>query len=64
MCSLIFYLEDLEGAVRTGTMLDPEPYELVSVPKVFSQFLCFCDAVLEIRERSESDDVRVERTSE
>lgn len=45
-------------------MLDPEPYELVSVPKVFSQFLCFCDAVLEIRERSESDDDRVERTSE
>lgn len=34
--SLRLYLEDLEGALGTGTMLDPKPYELASMPKAFS----------------------------
>lgn len=64
VCSQIFYLEDLEGELGTGTMLDPKPYELGSMPKVFSLFWGFCGAVLEIRVWLELDCEREERTSE
>lgn len=36
VCSLRLYLEDLEGALGIGTMLDPKPYELESMPKAVS----------------------------